>query len=50
MIWCKGPILDKNNCIGESFIQLDALDLSQHTISWYTLYKPQAVECDYDST
>lgn len=50
MIWQKAPKLDKNQCIGEAFIQLDCLDLSQQTIGWYKLYKQHAVDSDfYDS-
>jgi hypothetical protein len=51
MIWQKAPKLDKNQCIGEAFIQLDCLDLSHQTIDWYKLYKQHAVDSDfYDST
>lgn len=51
MIWQKAPKLDKNQCIGEAFIQLDHLDLSHQTIGWYKLYVQHAVESEfYDST
>lgn len=50
MLWVKAPKLDKNQCIGEAFVQLDQLDLTQQTIGWYKLYKQHVVESDfYDS-
>ena len=39
---------NENQCIGESFVQLDNLDLTQQTISWYKLYKAYAVDSDFD--
>jgi hypothetical protein len=46
----KALKLDKNQVIGEAFIQLDSLDLSKQTIGWYKLYKQHAVDSDfYDS-
>ena len=51
MIWQKAPKLDKNECIGEAFIQLDCLDLTCQSISWYKLYKQNTVFSDfYDSS
>ncbi|CAF0956610.1 unnamed protein product [Brachionus calyciflorus] len=50
MIWLKAPKLDKNHCIGEAYIQLDQLDLSQQSIGWYKLFKQHVVDSDfYDS-
>jgi hypothetical protein len=42
--------LEKNLCIGEAFIQLDHLDLTHQTISWYKLYKTNTVDSDFDET
>jgi hypothetical protein len=47
MVWEKAPKLDKNQCIGEVFIQPDSLDLSHQSISWYKLYQQHVVDSDY---
>ncbi|ESO92451.1 hypothetical protein LOTGIDRAFT_120905, partial [Lottia gigantea] len=41
-IWekCKG--FEKKICIGEAVVKLDNLDLSQHNMAWYKLYRQNA--------
>ncbi|XP_077990833.1 regulating synaptic membrane exocytosis protein 2-like [Glandiceps talaboti] len=38
MIWEKLGTLQHNRCIGEVQITLDELELSKHTVGWYTLF------------
>ncbi|CAF0986719.1 unnamed protein product [Rotaria sp. Silwood1] len=50
-VWQRGGKFEKNQCIGEAFIQLDNLTLNQHTIAWYILFREKLVESEfYDST
>lgn len=34
--------------LGEAFIQLDNVDLSQQTISWYRLYEMNTIKGSFD--
>ncbi|CAF1054232.1 unnamed protein product [Rotaria sordida] len=50
-VWQRGGKFEKNQCIGEAFIQLDNLTLNQHTIAWYILFREKLVESEfYDSS
>ncbi|CAF2557883.1 unnamed protein product [Rotaria sp. Silwood2] len=50
-VWQRGGKFEKNQCIGEAYIQLDNLTLNQHTIAWYTLFREKLVESEfYDSS
>ncbi|CAF1150980.1 unnamed protein product [Didymodactylos carnosus] len=51
MVWQRAKKFEKNQCIGEAFILLDNLNLTQHTIAWYKLFREHTVESDfYDSS
>ena len=50
-VWQRAGKFEKNQCIGEAFIQLDNLTLTQHTIAWYKLFREKLVESEfYDSS
>jgi hypothetical protein len=50
-VWQRARKFEKNQCIGEAFIQLDNLTLTQHTIAWYKLFREKLVESEfYDSS
>ncbi|CAM4945415.1 unnamed protein product [Rotaria socialis] len=50
-VWQRGGKFEKNQCIGEVFIQLDNLTLNQHTMAWYILFREKLVESEfYDSS
>ena len=51
MIWQRARKFEKNQCIGEAFIQLDNLLLTQLTLAWYRLFREKTVESEfYDSS
>jgi hypothetical protein len=50
-VWQRAGKFGKNQCIGEAFIQLDNLTLTQHTVAWYKLFREKLVESEfYDSS
>ena len=50
-VWQRAGKFEKNQCIGEAFIQLDHLTLTQHTTAWYKLFRENLVESEfYDSS
>lgn len=50
-VWQRAGKFEKNQCIGEAFIQLDNLTLTQHTLAWYKLFREKLVESEfYDSS
>ena len=50
-VWQRAGKFEKNQCIGEAFIQLDNLTLTQHTTAWYKLFRENLVESEfYDSS
>ncbi|CAF0933689.1 unnamed protein product [Adineta ricciae] len=50
-VWQRAGKFEKNQCIGEAFIQLDHLTLTQHTLAWYKLFREKLVESEfYDSS
>ncbi|CAF0792708.1 unnamed protein product [Didymodactylos carnosus] len=51
MVWQRAKKFEKNQCIGEAFISLDNLNLTQHTTAWYKLFREHTVESEfYDSS
>ena len=46
-VWEKQKTFDKKNCLGETVVKLDSLDLCQHTMAWYKLFPSGAM--DYGS-
>ncbi|CAF0899970.1 unnamed protein product [Rotaria sp. Silwood1] len=50
-VWQRARKFEKNQCIGEAFIQLDNLTLTQLTLAWYKLFREKLVESEfYDSS
>ena len=50
-VWQRAGKFEKNQCIGEAFIQLDNLTLTQLTVAWYKLFREKLVESEfYDSS
>jgi hypothetical protein len=50
-VWQRARKFEKNQCIGETFIQLDNLTLTQLTLAWYKLFREKLVESEfYDSS
>jgi hypothetical protein len=50
-VWQRARKFEKNQCIGEAFIQLDNLTLTQLTLAWYKLFRENLVESEfYDSS
>ncbi|CAF0737478.1 unnamed protein product [Rotaria sordida] len=50
-VWQRTRKFEKNQCIGEAFIQLDNLTLTQLTLAWYKLFREKLVESEfYDSS
>ena len=50
-VWQRARKFEKNHCIGEAFIQLDNLTLTQLTVAWYKLFREKLVESEfYDSS
>ena len=50
-VWQRAGKFEKNQCIGEAFIQLDNLTLTQLTLAWYKLFRENLVESEfYDSS
>lgn len=50
-VWQRARKFEKNHCIGEAFIQLDNLTLTQLTLAWYKLFRENLVESEfYDSS
>lgn len=50
-VWQRARKFEKNQCIGEAFIQLDNLTLTQLTVAWYKLFRENLVESEfYDSS
>ena len=49
-VWQRRGKFEKNQCIGEAFIELDSLTLNQHTLAWYKLFRKNLVETDWDDS
>ncbi len=50
-VWQRARKFEKNQCIGEAYIQLDNLTLTQLTLAWYKLFRENLVESEfYDSS
>ncbi|CAF3060393.1 unnamed protein product [Rotaria sp. Silwood2] len=50
-VWQRARKFEKNHCIGEAYIQLDNLTLTQLTLAWYKLFREKLVESEfYDSS
>jgi hypothetical protein len=50
-VWQRARKFEKNQCIGEAYIQLDNLTLTQLTLAWYKLFREKLVESEfYDSS